>query len=179
MEIKDTIAFIKRAHVNQFDKGGVEYWKHPVAVMNNLPEGSSENLKHAALLHDVLEDTEYTKKDLTKLGYNNKIIKIVEMVTRPEKRPPHGPSYSRWIWGIAHGGNYEAIVLKMTDMKHNMDLDRINKLPEDQKKIYLEMRETRYKHALDELEIGLYLLKEKLSIQSRWEVKNSNAHKLP
>jgi len=161
MEIKDTIEFIKRAHVNQFDKSGEPYWKHPVAVMHNLPEDSSENLKHAALLHDVLEDTTHTPRSLKNLGYNDKIIKIVEAVTRPERRPPSGLSYLQWIQKIANSGHYEAIVLKMADIRHNTDPERRSKLPKEQREIYEEMFWKRYMPALEQLRIGLHLLKEK------------------
>jgi (p)ppGpp synthase/HD superfamily hydrolase len=54
--IDDTINFIKIAHAGQFDKGGVEYWKHPVSVMYRLGPDASEDCKLVALLHDVIED---------------------------------------------------------------------------------------------------------------------------
>ena len=50
--IDDTIAFIKEAHAGPADKGGVEYWKHPVSVMHRLGPDASEDCRLVALLHD-------------------------------------------------------------------------------------------------------------------------------
>ncbi len=42
---EETIDFIKVAHAGQFDKGGVEYWKHPVSVMHRLGADVSDDSK--------------------------------------------------------------------------------------------------------------------------------------
>jgi hypothetical protein len=49
--IDETIAFIRRAHAGQVDKGGVDYWNHPVSVMNRL--GSTYFVMTAALTIDI------------------------------------------------------------------------------------------------------------------------------
>jgi (p)ppGpp synthase/HD superfamily hydrolase len=82
--IEDTINFIKIAHASQFDKGGVEYWKHPVSVMHRLGPDASEDYKLVALLHDVIEDTEYNAASLLKLGYSANVVASVERLTKPK-----------------------------------------------------------------------------------------------
>lgn len=131
--IDETIAFIKRAHAGQMTKGGEDYWTHPVAVMGLLPAGVSDDVKHAALLHDVIEDTETTYDDLRVAGYSEATIKIVRLVTRPTgaERPP----YLFWIEAIAESGNVGAILVKLADNRHNADLARIAMLPPSEQSI--------------------------------------------
>lgn len=130
--IDDTIEFIKRAHMGQFDKGGVEYWKHPVSVMNRLPPDASLNEKLAALLHDVLEDTEYTAQDLLTLGYPHEVVDTVKMLSRPD-----GMTYMDWIRSIAASGNMAAIRVKIADNEDNSDPRRIAQLPPEQRDIVM------------------------------------------
>jgi hypothetical protein len=62
--VDETIAFIKRAHAGQVDKAGNPYWQHPVSVMGRLGPDATESEKLAALLHDVIEDTDHAAADL-------------------------------------------------------------------------------------------------------------------
>jgi len=73
------------AHQNQTRKGdNLPYIIHPFMVaMKLLKYGFSEETVAAALVHDVLEDTDFPEKELEKqLG--NKILKIVKSVTNDE-----------------------------------------------------------------------------------------------
>ncbi len=55
--------FIKLAHAGQVDKGAkAPYWQHPLAVANTLPPFATEELRAAALLHDVIEDTPFIRQ---------------------------------------------------------------------------------------------------------------------
>jgi (p)ppGpp synthase/HD superfamily hydrolase len=85
--IEDTINFIRSAHAGQFDKGGVEYWKHPVSVMHRLGPDASDDCKLVALLHDVIEDTGHTAASLRALGYPENVISPVERLTKPKGVP--------------------------------------------------------------------------------------------
>lgn len=155
--LKDTLEFIKKAHQNQFDKGGVEYWKHPFQVMQNLSSDATMDEKHSALLHDVLEDTAYTKKDLKKLGYNDNIISIVEQLTRPSTNTM---SYKLWINIMVNKGNKSVIRIKIADIKHNTDQERMKNLNPEQRKIQMSMTVNRYAPCLKELEETLKKLEE-------------------
>lgn len=131
--IDETIAFIKAAHAGQLTKGGEPYWTHPVAVMGLLPRDASDDERHAALLHDVMEDCGVTSDDLARMGYSNETIGIVEAVTRDDGRGR--PSYMDWIRAIAASGNTAAIRVKLADNMHNMQPDRIANLPPEQRDI--------------------------------------------
>lgn len=76
--LSHAIALATEAHKGQKDKYGQEYLHHPIRVMNmgrNLKE------KIVGILHDVVEDTEWTCEDLKKEGFPDEIIEAVRCVT--------------------------------------------------------------------------------------------------
>src|SRR5579871_5855288 len=79
--VEETISFIQRAHAGQTDKAGNEYYLHPIAVMKRLPVEVDDEVRLAALLHDVLEDTAYTRRQLSEMGYSERTLDAVELVT--------------------------------------------------------------------------------------------------
>jgi|TARA_Y100000310_G_C20592030_1_gene768578 (p)ppGpp synthase/HD superfamily hydrolase len=120
MTIEETIKFIKIAHKNQVDKCNQPYWLHPVAVMESLPEDSSNERKKGALLHDILEDTKYTENNLKFIGFSNKEIEIVKLVSKLDQ----SQTYIEWIQSICDSNNMDAIIVKKYDILHNMHPDR-------------------------------------------------------
>lgn len=113
-----TLSLIKNLHHNQFDKAGDPYWQHPLAVMRLLPPSASEDARHAALLHDVLEDTPTTEADLRFFGYSDRIVHIVRKLSR---LPGDPGSYKDWIRSIAESGDLDVMLVKRADMQHNSD----------------------------------------------------------
>lgn len=122
--IEETIAFIKAAHAGQVDKGGVEYWKHPVSVMNRLGPDISHECKLVALLHDVIEDTRYGAEDLVRLGYPESVVESVKRLSKPP-----GVPYLDCIKAIVASGDRMAIAVKRADNQDNLDPERLAKLP--------------------------------------------------
>jgi len=114
----------KKAHKGQKDKAGKDYFSsHLSFVANSL----SNPLQRAiGFLHDVIEDTEYTKETL----YNELIVKgvdeleadivvsTVDILSRKENE-----SYNSYIKKIKN--NSLARIVKIADMKHNSDLSRL------------------------------------------------------
>jgi (p)ppGpp synthase/HD superfamily hydrolase len=113
------IKFIKRAHRGQTDMGGKPYWTHPVRVMTRLGCSASVTEKHAALLHDVVEDTKTTFDDLKKAGFHADTIAAVELLTRAPEF-----SYRRYIMRLIVSGNVAAMRVKLADLLDNMDQRR-------------------------------------------------------
>jgi len=78
--IEDTKALIARAHAKQTDKAGKPYVEHLMRVYHRSKQKRAsipdhlvspeewEHVLHAALLHDILEDTPYTADDLSALA---------------------------------------------------------------------------------------------------------------
>jgi (p)ppGpp synthase/HD superfamily hydrolase len=122
--VESTIEFIKRAHAGQVDKAGVAYWRHPVSVMNRLGPEAPEDAKLVALLHDVIEDTRYTAADLRSMGYNDRVVNAVLLLTKNKSL-----SYLDNIEHIAASGDDIAIAVKIADNEDNLDPERIAKIP--------------------------------------------------
>ena len=109
------------AHHNQKDKAGKPYFGHPARVSKNCktPLG-----KIAALLHDVVEDTDITPDRLEELGIPEFIVKIVMCVTRqPEE------TYDDFIVRLSN--NSIAREVKIADLEDNMDVRRLEHLNDE------------------------------------------------
>lgn len=125
---EETVKFIREAHAEQTDKSGVPYWKHPVAVSSIVASvfNGTEDEILAALLHDVVEDTQYTLQDLAQMGYSPGVLEIVRWVSANETRDG---IYIDWIRNIAENGPIGAIKVKLADNMHNSDPNRGSNLP--------------------------------------------------
>lgn len=105
------------AHSGQFDRGGHPYQLHPLKVMHYLKTGDEE-LQCIALLHDVIEDTKTTWKDLEEIGCTERVINAVRALT---KMP--GQSYDEYKEGVF--ANVDAMRVKLCDLRHNTDIRRL------------------------------------------------------
>lgn len=141
-----TVALMRRMHGNQKDKAGVTYWHHPYRVMKRLEEvpGMTESVLHAALLHDIVEDTPMTLDDLWQLGYPFKTLTIIDEVTRYERRADRGETYEQWIFWMAHYARQASRLVKIADIADNMAPFRRASLPKE-----FQGLDRRYQTALD------------------------------
>lgn len=132
LEIAKAIKLCFKAHKNQVDKSGDPYWKHPLWVFNSVRKYDVDNdTKVAALLHDVVEDTHLTDKDLRDMGFSSKSIDIIMIVTKPKWQ-----DYLDYVNNVVNSGNKSAILIKYIDIMHNLSYNRIKKLSyEDQKRL--------------------------------------------
>jgi len=97
--------------------------------MHRLPKNADIEVKLAALLHDVLEDTHFTRSQLSEMGYSDRTLNAVELVTQ---KSGDERSYAEKIDGIIASGNRDAIQVKFADMSENTDPVRLAALrPED------------------------------------------------
>ena len=104
-----------KAHKGQRDLAGVDYIEHPKAVSNLV---NSDEEKAVAYLHDVLEDTYITEKDLLQMGIPNNIVLAVKVLTKEKNEP-----YTKYIERVKE--NKLASTVKIADLQHNMNLSRI------------------------------------------------------
>ena len=66
-------------HSGQKRRNGDDYVTHPIRVSESMIDPIE---KIVAMLHDILEDTKCTEKDLKNAGFNEKIITAVKTLTR-------------------------------------------------------------------------------------------------
>ena len=126
------IAF--NAHKDQLDKSGIPYIYHPVHLAEQMDD---EESTCAALLHDVVEDTEMTFDDLTREGFPESVIEALKLLTHAE-----GVPYMDYI-ALAKQ-NPIAKKVKLADLKHNSDLSRLDRVDD-----YALLRVEKYRKALD------------------------------
>lgn len=127
----EVIEFITKAHDGQFDKQGVAYVHHPITVMWYFRYIScyflffldQKNGDIAALLHDVIEDTEYTEEDLLKEGFSQETVDMVKILSCDLPENKH-LSYQERIDKIIETGNTTAMAIKLADNLHNCHPNR-------------------------------------------------------
>ena len=120
------------AHKNQVDKSGVPYIYHPIHVAEQM---DTENECIIALLHDVVEDTNVTFKQLEEV-FSKEIIDILKLLTKKKEI-----DYYEYINKIKE--NAVARKAKIADIKHNLDRSRLDVITDKDIK-----REEKYKKAL-------------------------------
>lgn len=108
------------AHKHQVDKSGMPYVFHPMIVAEKM---TSEITTTVALLHDVVEDTDYTLDDLRVLGYPEEVTSALALLTHNPKVP-----YMDYVKAIAQ--NPIAREVKLGDLHHNSDVTRLEKVSE-------------------------------------------------
>lgn len=127
--INQTIQFMMHAHRGQLDKSGASYWLHPYRVMLRLARVNSAVASYAALLHDVVEDTDYGISDLAERGYSPAVLDAVDIVSRYKDGRDKERTYVEWIKWIRDSRNMDAILVKYADLLDNNAPARLANLP--------------------------------------------------
>jgi (p)ppGpp synthase/HD superfamily hydrolase len=115
--LEKAILIAVQAHQGQQDKAGEPYILHPLRVMLRM---GSETEMIAAVLHDIVEDTDWAPADLRKKGFSDEVLKVVDCLTRREKE-----NYEEFIERVKL--NASARKVKLADLEDNMDIKRISK----------------------------------------------------
>jgi (p)ppGpp synthase/HD superfamily hydrolase len=118
-------ALAAEAHAGQVDKVGAPYIEHVRAVAAGLVPFGDE-LVMAGLLHDVIEDTDWTAERLLAAGVPGPVVAIAEAVTNED-----GVLYADKIRRVTR--NPQATLVKIADNAHNSRPDRAAQLPEGQR----------------------------------------------
>ena len=124
------------AHKDQVDKSGLPYVFHPFHVAEQMED---EITTTVALLHDVVEDTDYTLEDLSGMGFPQKVTDALALLTHDKSI-----SYSDYVSAIKN--NHVARAVKIADLKHNSDLSRLDSISDDDM-----IRIEKYRRSLNEL----------------------------
>ena len=172
-------ALAEEAHRPQRRKSGEPYILHPIAVAMIVANEIGLGVEPicAALLHDVVEDTDHTVKELREL-FGDDVATLVNVVTKKKKKKYETSlqvdNYKQMLQSIHY--DIRALLIKLADRLHNMRTLK-SMLPHKQLKI---ASETDYFYAPLANRLGLYQVKtelENLSFRYRQpneyeEVKN-------
>lgn len=118
--IEDAITIAAQAHKGQKDKAGSAYLLHPLRMMLQM---NSEAAMMAAVLHDVVEDTDWTLEQLREEGFPDEVLEAVDCLTHRDEE-----SYQEFVERVRT--NPIARQVKVADLEDNMNVRRINQLGE-------------------------------------------------
>ena len=146
MTDKEKIAYeiAYKAHKGQYDKAGVEYINHPLTVASYC---KTEDERIVALLHDVVEDSDWTFEMLEEEGFTPDIIEALKCLTKVSE----DESYDDFIARVMT--NPLAVKIKLYDIEDNLDVSRLDSLTDDD-----VARCKKYLHARDRLKAELIRL---------------------
>ena len=121
--------FAKAAHRGVRRRSGEPYILHPIAVAQVCCEemGMGSTTICAALLHDVVEDTDYTRDDIANL-FGEKIANIVEGVTKVSggllgnRASMQAETFKKIL--LTMSDDIRVILVKIADRLHNMQIGR-------------------------------------------------------
>lgn len=122
--IEEAYLFAKDAHEGQFRKSGEPFIMHPVEVAIILSDlrMDSDTLR-AAVLHDTVEDTEYTLDDIRK-KFGDTVAELVDGVTKINSLEIESLSHAQVNnlrkMLMAMSNDIRVIVIKLADRLHNM-----------------------------------------------------------
>lgn len=133
---KKALKLCFEAHRDQVDKTDMPYVFHPFHLAEQMTD---ELTTVCALLHDVVEDTDYTLSDLTEMGFPKEVTDAIALLT-------HDPAVPYMDYVAMAAKNPIARAVKIADLKHNSDLTRMEPDEIDE---WALRRNEKYKRALE------------------------------
>ena len=106
------------AHKEQIDKSGMPYVFHPFHLAEQMQDEETATL---ALLHDVVEDSDYTFEDLRQAGISERVLEALRLMT-------HDPSVPYMEYVAMIKPNPIARAVKLADLRHNSDESRLDEM---------------------------------------------------
>ena len=113
--LEKAVGIAAQAHAGQADKAGAPYILHPLRVMLAV---ASLDERIVAVLHDVVEDTDWTFDRLRTEGFGEPILEALDAVTRRDDE-----SYEDFVQRAAK--NPIGRNVKRADLLDNLNLSRI------------------------------------------------------
>jgi (p)ppGpp synthase/HD superfamily hydrolase len=133
--LKNAIAIAVDAHRGQEERNGRPYVGHPLRVMERV---QTEEEKIVAVLHDVIEDTTWTRAMLAERGFPKHLLDALDCVT--ERKPESYPVFIR-----RSASNPIARRVKLADLEDNMDIRRLPVITDsDRKRLNQYLRSYRW-----------------------------------
>lgn len=120
LKIKLAKQIIESEFSDKYDKAGKPYKQHIFRVAKRLKK---PKVKICALLHDLVEDTNWNINDISKV-FGSEISEIIDLLTHKKD-----DSYDSYIDQISF--NETATKVKISDLVDNMDITRLPELKEN------------------------------------------------
>ncbi len=117
-DLQRAIEIAVTAHKGQLQRNGLPYVLHPLTLMMGV---ASVEAKMAAVLHDVIEDTNWQLDDLRAERFSESVIQAIDCLTHRE-----GEEYEAYIERVRV--NQIAREVKLADLTDNMNICRIPEL---------------------------------------------------
>lgn len=117
---KKALSLCFEAHKNQLDKSGMPYVFHPFHLAEQM---ETVETVVVALLHDIVEDTDYTIDDLKNMGFPNTVTDAIALMTHDANT-----EYMDYVARIKT--NPIAKAVKLADLRHNSDTTRLDDVTE-------------------------------------------------
>jgi len=157
--IQKAFDFANKAHEGVRRKSGEPYILHPLAVATIVTKEIGLGVKSiiASILHDVVEDTDYTLEDINNL-FGERIAGIIDGLTKLKGNfdSKQAANFKKMLLTLSH--DVRVILIKLADRLHNMrTLESMS--PNKQIKI---TGETLYIYAPLAHRLGLYAIKSEL-----------------
>ncbi len=115
------IEIAREAHLGQVDKSGMDYINHPLRVMS-LCETETEKI--VGVLHDVIEDSNFTFEYLINEGFSDEVIEALRCITKLSEEE----NYDSFIERVKQ--NNLAVRVKICDLTDNLDVRRLKTITE-------------------------------------------------
>lgn len=113
--LERAIEIAAQAHAGQLDKAGAPYILHPLRVMLRMEDAEA---RIAAVLHDVVEDSNWTLDALAREGFSDTVLRAVDALTKR-------PGEDRFDAARRAARDPLARRVKLADNAENSDLSRI------------------------------------------------------
>lgn len=122
--VKLAVEFATHAHEGQYRRSGEPYVTHPIAVAQIIAEMKLDHYALiSALLHDVIEDTAYTKEDIAN-RFSEEVANIVDGISKisaiqfESKAAAQAENFRKMVLAMAK--DIRVILVKLADRLHNM-----------------------------------------------------------
>jgi hypothetical protein len=119
---KKALKLCFEAHKNQVDKTNMPYVFHPFHLAEQMTD---EYSTVCALLHDVVEDTDYTFEDLESMGFPNEVIEALKLLTHLEDVP-----YMDYVQALKDNPDWWTCDVNYSRYNHDSAVATINSLPD-------------------------------------------------
>ena len=138
MTLEQAIGIALKAHLGQPDKAGKPYILHPLRVMMSVESPSLDSARIVAVLHDVVEDSEWVVERLdAEFGLTSEEQAALQLLTHGDDE-----DYDAYVNRLA--SNSLARAVKVADLRDNLDVTRLEEVTDrDAKRITKYVRSLR------------------------------------